>query len=104
MVPPSYRLGIYEIPENVAIEKLESKHWPADWAEFPYPQSTQTIGDGWLKAKSSLGLIVPSCAVSPGLGDIMVVNPLHQDIGKVTLVDTRSDIFNPRAFPGLKDQ
>ena len=101
MVPPSYRLGVYALPEDVAIDRLAQADWPEDWADFPYPASSQAIGDQWLREAGNFGLIVPSCAVPEGLGEIMVVNPLHPGLRQVRLVEARSDIFNPRAFSGL---
>ncbi|MCG5516875.1 RES family NAD+ phosphorylase [Ectothiorhodospira sp. 9100] len=103
MVPPSYRLGVYEIPDDTPIEYLAQEHWPEDWARFPHPESTQRLGDEWLREGTGLGLIVPSCAVSAGLGEIMVVNPRHELTKQIKLVEARRDIFNPRAFPGLGD-
>lgn len=101
LVPPSYRLGIYELPDETPIDRLEETDWPDDWANFPYPQSTQAIGDQWLRSGERFGLIVPSCAVSDGLGEIMLVNPGHAAVRTLKLIDSRSNIYNKRAFPGL---
>lgn len=101
MVPPSYRLAVYEIPDDAPIERLDQADWPEDWFQFPYPDSTQVIGDQWLKSGQSFGLILPSCAVSGGLGEIMVVNPFHEAAQRIRLMEARSDIFNPRAFTGV---
>jgi RES domain-containing protein len=101
MVPSSYRLAVYEIPEDAQIDRLDQEDWPEDWSHFPYPDSTQAIGDQWLREGQSFGLIVPSCAVSGGLGEIMVVNPAHESVRQIRLIETRSDIFNPRAFVGV---
>ncbi|SOB74780.1 RES domain-containing protein [Marinobacter sp. LV10R510-11A] len=100
MAPPSFRLGIYEIADDTPIDRLEPEDWPEGWSQFPAPESTQEIGDQWLEKGGSFGLIVPSCAVSGGLGEVLVVNPRHSGISDVRLVEERSDIFNPRAFPG----
>lgn len=101
LTPPSYRLGVYEMPDDTPIDRLNQEDWPADWTRFPHPESTQAIGDQWLQTAGGFGLIVPSCAVSAGLGEIMVVNPSHPAIKNIRLIETRADIFNPRAFSGL---
>jgi len=62
---------------------------------------TQQIGDQFLRAGHNLGLIVPSCAIPGGLGEIVVINPYHADIEKIRLVATHKNIFNPRAFSGV---
>ncbi|MDR9468617.1 RES family NAD+ phosphorylase [Marinospirillum sp.] len=101
MVPPDYRLGVYEVPDGAPIDRLEEVDWPINWFKYPYPDSTQKIGDQWIREANSFGLIVPSCAVSAGLGEILLVNPYHVEVRNLKLVDTRTDIFNPRAFPGV---
>lgn len=104
LVPPSTRIGTYEIPDDAPIVKILTKDIPADWSDFPYPTSTQQIGDAWLQANKGFGFVVPTCAM-PGMFEMasMVVNPKHDIItgGQIKLVDSSSQIFNPRAFPGV---
>ena len=45
LIPPSYRLGIYELTEQVNLDQLGVKQLPNDWAQYPDPKSTQTLGD-----------------------------------------------------------
>ncbi len=99
-MPKSYRLGVYELDDTVALVRLELENWPDGWQDFPYPKITQQIGDQFLQSESNLGLIVPSCAIPGGLGEVVVINPNHADIDKNKLVTTHSPIYNPRAFPG----
>lgn len=104
MVPPSYRLGVYQVPDEAQVDRLEQADWPEDWAAFPHPESTRFIGDQWLREGGGFGLIVPSCAVPAGLGEIMVVNPAHELSREIRLLEARTDIFNSRAFSGLDQQ
>jgi len=90
MLPPSYRMGIFEIPDNAPLVRLEKEDWPQDWSDYPFPLSTQKIGTDWLQRGAELGLIVPSCAVPGGLGETMLVNPLHNLAGEIRLVVARS--------------
>ena len=69
LVPQSYRLGIYEIPDDVGIETLAIAEMPPDWATYPYPASTQAIGNEWLQSARSLCLQGPQCCSSCWLGD-----------------------------------
>lgn len=101
MIPPSYRLGVYEIPNDAPIEKLDDENLPPDWQVFPYPFSTQSLGDQWLKSLQSLGLIVPSCTVSNGLESIIVINPTHEMAKQIHLIESYADIYNVRAFQAL---
>ena len=101
MVPKSFRLGVYQLDDAVELDRLDPDSWPEGWYEFPYQKMTQQIGDQFLGARQSLGLIVPSCAIPGGLGEIVVINPYHADIEKIRLVATHKNIFNPRAFLGV---
>ena len=96
LVPKFYVLATYTLEQAPEIKELKSL--PNDWADYPYPVSTQKIGSDWLKSKSSLGLLVPSCAVPAGLENIIILNPNHPDISKIKLISTSSDIYNSRAF------
>lgn len=101
LVPPSYRLGIYNLPDTVSLDELEVSTLPSNWADFPYPLSTQQIGSKWLKDCKKLALIVPSTAVPAGLEKIIIVNPSHSEIKKLTLTKKIKDLFNKRTFQGI---
>ena len=100
LVPPSYRLGIYELPEQVKLDLFDSEQLPDDWAQYPYPKSTQTIGDQWLRSCETLGLRVPSTAVSAGLEQIVLINPRHPQIKELQLMDSINELYNKRSFMG----
>ena len=73
-----------------------------DWARFPYPSSTQDIGGEWLDQGQSVGLVVPSAAVPAGLEKNIVLNPRHQDISQLKLIESTEELYNHRIFSGLK--
>ena len=101
LVPPSYRLGIYELPEQVELDQLSTSQLPDDWAHYPYPKSTQMLGDQWLSACETLGLLVPSTAVSAGLEQIVLINPRHPQIKDIQLTQSIKELYNKRSFMGL---
>lgn len=103
-VPPSYRLGVYQLPESASVIELPAAGLPADWAVFPHPRSTRELGDRWLNAGHSLLLLAPSTAVPEGLDKIAVFNPRHPESGSIRLVRTIRDLYNERTFGGLQDQ
>ncbi len=98
LVPADYRLGIFQLPENVKKKELSPDKLPANWFEYPYPPSTQRIGDKWLNKCSEAILLVPSTAVPQGLENIAVFNPSHPDSRKIQLIKTISDLYNQRIF------
>lgn len=101
LVPKNYRLGIYDLPDTVAYDELADDRLPNDWSLYPYPHSTQRLGNDWLQGCRTLALLVPSTAVPRGLERIAVLNPHHPDRRKMLLVDTTADIYNKRMFGGL---
>jgi len=98
LIPPSYRLGIYELPERVGSDSMAEGDLPEDWNRNPYPVSTQQLGSTWLQAIEKALLIVPSAAVPAGLENILIVNPLHPDSKALQLVASKSEIYSERAF------
>lgn len=101
LVPSDYRLGVYELPDTVTIDELPAEQLPDDWAVYPYPTSTQQIGNEWLRSRNAFALLVPSTAVSRGLEKIALVNPSHQDCKKIHLDDAVAELYNQRSFSGI---
>lgn len=102
LVPKSYRLGIYQLPDPTSCVTLSTEQMPEDWAQYPYPASTQEIGSEWLIEMKSLCLFVPSAAIPAGLEQMVVVNPRHPEIASLKRIDTKSDLYNTRAFQGIQ--
>ena len=101
LVPPNYRLGIYELPDNFSSKILKVEDLPSDWGNYPYPLSTQKIGSEWLVSKNHLCLFVPSVAIPAGMENIIVINPKHSEISNLRLVGIESRLYNKRAFQGI---
>ncbi len=101
LVPPSYKLGIYELPNTVKSKILTVKDLPEDWANYPYPLSTQKIGSEWLINNNQLCLFVPSVAIPAGMENIIVLNPCHSDISNLKLIEIEANLYNKRAFQGI---
>jgi len=104
LVPPSYRLGVYQLPKSVSVIELSAADLPTDWAVFPHPRSTRELGDRWLSARHSLLLLVPSTAVPEGLDKIAMFNPRHPESATLHLVRSISELYNERTFRGLHTQ
>jgi RES domain-containing protein len=102
LIPAGFRLGIYEVPDRLPLHTLPDDRLPPDWAAFPYPTSTQTIGGDWLLTGKAFGLLVPSAAVPEGLEKIAVVNPGHPACAKVRLLRSTVNLYNKRTFSGLQ--
>ena len=98
LVPPTYRLGVYEIAGNPSPERWTADDVPAGWDRFPYPRSTQQMGsDWWRQGKASL-LVVPSAAVPGGLENIVLASPARLGPASIRLIEAHERLYNPRAF------
>ena len=48
LVPPGYRLGVYEVGDEVALERWHVRDLPEGWDRYPHPRSTRRMGTSWL--------------------------------------------------------
>ena len=98
LVPPSYRMGVFEVSDRLRLDRWATGDLPADWRSFPYPVSTQELGSAWLTSGQAELLAVPSTAIPGGLGDVVLASPARLGPDAVRLVETLADIYSPRAF------
>ena len=98
LVPSSYRLGIFEVPEDTPMNRWPVADMPPDWRDFPYPESTRRMGTEWLMRGASLLLEIPSAAVPGGIEHIVLASPARLATGSIRRIDVVADIYNPRAF------
>jgi RES domain-containing protein len=71
-----------EIPDAL-ISLLGAEQLPKDWRQHPPAVSTMRIGTGWIKAQSSVALIVPSAIVPEEQNCLL--NPLHALFSQVEI-------------------
>jgi RES domain-containing protein len=96
IMPLDYCLTIIEFPDNSSVQEINSNALSSDWRSFPYPESTQKIGDDFIRFRKSLILKVPS-AVVPGEFNYLI-NPGHPDFSKIKIVETEPFLFDDRLF------
>ncbi|WP_416397365.1 RES family NAD+ phosphorylase [Allohahella sp. A8] len=99
MIPPSFKLGTYTLDRRAArVDELAHDSLPENWRAFPYPATTQSLGDAWLDRGDALMLLLPSAA-SPSLNDkIALINTLHPDIKHLSLATSSETLYNERMF------
>ena len=81
------------IPPDATVSRVALKDLHSDWQDVRSKRCAQ-IGSNWLRAKSSLVLIVPS-ATNP-LEDNILINPQHHDIKRCKIGASASIRFDPR--------
>lgn len=98
LIPSSYRLGIYDLPDDTPTDRWPISALPPDWRDFPYPKSTRQMGTDWLIRGAGHLLAVPSAAVPAGLETIVLASPARLRASTIRLTRTEEDIYNPRTF------
>lgn len=93
ILPKDYQLIQIEIPET---DFLEIKRLPKDWQSFPHSNSTQLIGDKFLKDNKFLVLKVPSATVQGEFN--YLVNPRHKNFNQIKIVKIENFNFDERLF------
>ncbi len=97
-IPPSYRLGVYLVPEDTSILRWAPETLPNGWNAFPYPRWTQEQGSRWLNHGEESLLAVPSVAVPGGLESIVLASPSRLARIAIRLIRALDDIYDRRAF------
>ena len=98
LVPDTYRLGVFEIPDGTVVERWSVWELPSDWRDYPYPRSTQRRGTDWLLRGRAPLLAIPSAAVPTGLENIVLASPTRLHRTSIHLRKTLEGLYNPRAF------
>ena len=90
-----------EIPEDL-VAVLPPADLPSDWAESPVPQSTQLIGDSWIRNGDSVVLRVPSAVVRPAYNYLL--NPEQATYARIVVSSPEPFDFDPRLLPDYLTQ
>lgn len=93
ILPKDYQLIHIEIPDE---DLLEMKRLPKDWQSFPHGNSTQMIGDKFLKEHKHLVFKVPSAAVQGEFN--FLINPRHKNFNQIKIVKLEDFNFDERLF------
>jgi RES domain-containing protein len=92
-MPNGFRYVAIDIPDDAPVDVLGLDAVP-DWDAIP-PHASRSAGDGWLRKRSGLVLLVPS-VVTNGLDQNAVINPLHPDFARITVSDEAPVRWDPR--------
>ena len=93
ILPKDYQLIHIEIRDE---DFLEVKRLPKDWQTFPHSNSTQLIGDKFLKEQKFLVLKVPSATVQGEFN--YLINPRHKNFNQIKIVKIENFNFDERLF------
>ncbi len=62
---------------------MDRDQLPADWRDYPPPETLQQIGDTWIMSESTAVLRVPSVIIGSEFNYLL--NPAHEDFGKIEI-------------------
>lgn len=85
-----------DVPDGAPIDRVRPQDIPG-WDAHP-PSTSMNFGTAWLKRCEGLVLLVPS-AVTGGLDQNAVVNPLHPAFAHVSVSPEQPVQLDPRLFP-----
>jgi RES domain-containing protein len=96
-VPSDFVIVPIEIPDILGAPRvLSAAELPLDWRAMPFSQSTQTLGDTWVAARSELVLSVPSTVVPQERN--LLINPSHPMVAQVVVEEALAFSFDPRLW------
>ena len=96
-VPANYQLLTVEVPDDIAVEEFTAQRLATlspDWRNRP--DQTRQLTRSWFVERRTALLRVPSVIV-PAAGNYLL-NPLHPDATRVTIVDKQTVEFDARLF------
>lgn len=89
----AYRLFEIEVADAELL-RLDSAELTDIWRTDPAPPETQRIGDAWLDAGASVGLLVPSVIVPDESN--LVLNPVHPDFAAISRAAIERELWFDR--------
>jgi len=84
-----------EVPDSLAVERIEIVQLPRDWRKTDHRQ-LQQLGMDWVRSQRSPVLMVPSAAVEGEWN--LLLNPAHPDFRKIDIGEPRPFHYDERMF------
>jgi RES domain-containing protein len=83
-MPDDFQMVTIEIPDDMEYIEIEVEQLPSNWSVFPTTDSTQKIGDRFIREKNTCVLKVPSVVTNGEFNYLF--NPQHDDFRKIKVV------------------
>ncbi len=84
------------LPEEEPARTLESADLPPDWWTDAAIAATRSLGDAWIRERSSLALLVPSAPIHDEWN--VLLNPLHPRMAELRIDPPQPFVFDARMF------
>ncbi len=102
LLPKDLRLAVLEIPDSIVPEQMSLKQVPKDWRDYPAPPELAALGSAWALSRRSLLLRVPSAVIGNEFN--ILINPLHPEMSKVSMVRVEEYAFDRRLLRTVKSE
>lgn len=83
--------------QEAQLRWLQPDDLPEDWNSYPHPESTQHLGDAWVRAGETVGLAVPSVLAPPEVN--VMLNAQHPEFSSLQIAGPEQFPVNPRLMP-----
>jgi len=95
-LPDDYVMMTVFVPDNVASTTILETDLPANWKDFPHPNSTQKFGDDFVLENKYCLLRIPSVVTE---GDFnFLINPNHREFKRIEVIEIEVFTFDKRIF------
>jgi RES domain-containing protein len=84
------------------LRRLVPRDLPDTWQSYPYPTSTQVLGDAWVTAGETLALAVPSVLAPPEVN--VMLNCAHPDFNELDIAGPAVFPISPRLTPDVREE
>jgi RES domain-containing protein len=84
-----------EVPED-ALSSMAADALPRGWNKLPPGPQSKRVGDAWVAANSTLGLLVPSVVASDEKN--LILNPSHTRFQEVSVLTKRRIVLDKRLY------
>jgi RES domain-containing protein len=88
--------------EEAQVRRLAPRDLPEAWRSYPYPTSTQALGDAWVAAGETLALAVPSVLAPPEVN--VMLNCAHPDFDMLDIEGPDDFPISPRLTPDVREE
>lgn len=86
LVDDTYGYIQLDVPDSLISKRIQDSELIPTWRQSQYEDQTVSIGTNWLLSKDSVAMQVPSAVLAQEHN--ILLNPLHRDFGKVTVLAT----------------
>jgi RES domain-containing protein len=84
------------------LRRLAPRDLTDDWRSYPYPTSTQALGNAWVAAGETLALAVPSVLAPPEVN--VMLNCAHADFSMLDIEGPAVFPISPRLTPDVAEE